>query len=529
MQYGRSRIRVESRIRQVHFGQHQDHNNQTHEQDQQYPQPRIGLQAAHPHRKLRAWDWHVNYPKVPIQHGFHRAHKIRHRSKLPASVKMLPVSRHNMRICVLSLLVVSAAWAQSPRKLSPKELPSSAFKLIAINVSGSKRYSPAEITDATGLRIGEKASDADFKVAAQHLGDTGVFSNVAYSFQYANNGTKLEFQLTDNDKLVPARFENFVWFSDQELMSQLHTRVPLFQGSLPLSGNLADQVSEALQALLIEHDVSGRADYLRAGGQDGGLIEAFQFSVSGISIQIRDCSFTGAAAEEQPLLETAAMHVHNTDYSRTALRIQEEKTFLPIYLARGYLKASFGPAQTKVAESTPQITLVDLSIPVDRGLQYKLNSIDLSGNKVLPVDQLHNALHLQIGQPVDAVQLAKDLDSIKKLFGTKGYMAATVEAEPIFDDSQSTVKYQLRIAENDVYKMGDLDIQGLDKKTTVKLFDSWKILGGDIYDSSYPQKFLQGSADQIIEVARWKVGIYESLNAKDKTVDVTLRFDPKEQ
>ena len=136
---------------------------------------------------------------------------------------------------------------------------------------------------------------------------------------------------------------------------------------------------------------------------------------------------------------------------------------------------------------------------------------------------------MQIGQPVDAVQLGKDLDSIKKLFGTKGYMAATVEAEPIFDDSQSTVKYQLRIAENDVYKMGDLDIQGLDKKTTVKLFDSWKLLGGDIYDSSYPQKFLQGSADQIIEVARWKVGIYESLNAKDKTVDVTLRFDPKEQ
>ena len=126
-------------------------------------------------------------------------------------------------------------------------------------------------------------------------------------------------------------------------MSQLHTRVPLFQGSLPLSGNLADQVSEALQALLIEHDVSGRADYLRAGGQDGGPIEAFQFSVSGISIQIRDCSFTGAAAEEQPLLETAAKHVQNTDYSRTALRIQEEKTFLPIYLARGYLKASFRP------------------------------------------------------------------------------------------------------------------------------------------------------------------------------------------
>jgi outer membrane protein assembly factor BamA len=108
-------------------------------------------------------------------------------------------------------------------------------------------------------------------------------------------------------------------------------------------------------------------------------------------------------------------------------------------------------------------------------------------------------------------------------------MAAIVEAQPTFDDAQSTVKYVLQIDENDVYKMGDLDIQGLDKKTTLKLFDAWKILGGDAYDSSYPQKFLKSSADQIIEIARWKVGIYESLNDKDKTVDVTLRFDPKEQ
>jgi outer membrane protein assembly factor BamA len=442
---------------------------------------------------------------------------------------MLPVFPHNKRLCVLSLLVVSAAWAQSPRKLSPRELPSSAFKLVAIDVSGTKRYSPAEITDAAGLKVGARASDADFKVAAQHLGDTGIFSNVAYSFQYTTNGTKLEFQLTDNDKLVPARFENFVWFSDQELMNQLHTRVPLFQGSLPLSGNLADQVSEALQALLIEHDVSGRADYLRAASQDGGPIQAFQFSVSGVSIEIRNCSFIGAGPDEEPLLESAAKRVQKTDYNRSALRIQEDKTFLPVYLARGYLKASFGPPQTKVVESTPQITLVDLSIPVDRGRQYKLESIDLSGDKVLPVDQLHNALHLQIGQPVDAVQLDKDLDAIKKLFGTKGYMAAMVEAEPTFDDSQSTVKYQLRITENDVYKMGDLDIQGLDKKTTVRLFDAWKLLGGDVYDSSYTQKFLKGSADQIIEVARWKVGIYESLNPTEKTVDLTLRFDPKEQ
>ena len=95
-------------------------------------------------------------------------------------------------------------------------MPASARKLIEIKTSGTQRYGHDEIVAASGLRIGDTVTDDDFKKAAQRLGETGVFSDVAYGFSYSPLGTKLDLQLADAQKFVPVRFENFVWFTDED-------------------------------------------------------------------------------------------------------------------------------------------------------------------------------------------------------------------------------------------------------------------------------------------------------------------------
>lgn len=426
---------------------------------------------------------------------------------------------------ILFLVLLSSLLPAQTRKLAPKDLPASAFKLISVKVTGT-RHTSEEIVGASGLQIGQTVSDDDFKSASRALGETGAFSNVLYAFQYSTQGTKLEFQLTDNDQLVPARFDNFVWFSDQEVMQKLHQRVPLFDGKLPVAGSLADQVSDALQAVLIEHNVPGRADYLRSAALNGP-IEAFEFRVTGPVIHIRNVDFAGAGADQLPALETAAKKLPGQDYLRSKLRAQEDKDFLPVYLARGYLKANFGDAQAKVVQDTSEETLVDVTFPVDPGRQYKVAEIQLSGYKAFPDDKLRGLIRQPVGQPANAVQLGEDIDAIQKLYGTKGYMSASVQPAPQMDEAQSTVKYLLEFHEGDIFKMGDLDIQGLDTRTTARLQDEWKLRGGDPYDSSYPAQFVRQALKQLELMGEWNVTIHESVDQKDKLVDVTLRFDPK--
>ena len=69
-------------------------------------------------------------------------------------------------------------------------------------------------------------------------------------------------------KFVPARFEDFVWFSDAELRQRIQQHAPLFDGELPLYGRLADEVSDVLQAMLVERSIPGHVEY-RARRQTG--------------------------------------------------------------------------------------------------------------------------------------------------------------------------------------------------------------------------------------------------------------------
>ena len=406
------------------------------------------------------------------------------------------------------------------------QMPASARQLIAVRVIGSKRFPEAAIVAATGLQMGTAVNEDDFKKAARVLGETGAFGDVLYSFEYSADGTKVELQVQDADRFVPVHFDNLVWFSDQELLDQLHAAVPLFQGQLPVGGDLADEVSNSLQGLMIGRNLPGRVDYLRAAQEDGP-VEAFVFAVTGPRIHIRNVAFAGAGASELPLLESAAKKLQGTEYVLSILRIQEDKNFLPIYLERGYLKAKLGDAQPKVVQNTPQETTVDVTFPVDPGRQYKLSDIEIAGYRSLSAEALRELMHAQLNQLANAVQLDSDIEAMKKLYGTRGYMAASIQADPEMDDANSTVKYVLRVREGDVYSMGDLEIRGLDSHTTARLQDGWTLRGGDPYDSSYPKRFLDHEEKEMGLMADWNVSFRESLNRDDKTVDVTLRFDPK--
>src|SRR3954468_8645436 len=429
---------------------------------------------------------------------------------------------------MLGTVLACTAWlAAQTAKPSSKALPPSASKLIGIKVTGNKNFTEEQIIRESGLRLGQTATDDDFKAASKILGDTGAFSEVVYSFQYSGQGTKLDLQVTENEQLVPARFDNFVWFSDAELMEQLRSRVPLFQGKLPLAGELVDHVSDALQALLVEKNIPARADYLRVARNDGP-IEAFAFRATGPTILVRSVTFSGAAPAEQPLLEAAGNRLKGTEYMRSVMRVQAEKNFLPIYLARGYLKASFQDAQAKVAEQTPEDVLVDVNIAVDPGHQYKVSGIQLAGNSAaFPAAKLQELIHQQVGQPANVVQLDRDIEALQTLYGSKGYMEASMKAVPELDETQSAVRYALQIHEGDVFKMGDLDIQGLDSRTTAKLVEEWKLTGNDAFDSAYLKQYLQKALQDIQAMGDWRVQSHQTLNEKEKTVDVTLRFDPK--
>ena len=208
------------------------------------------------------------------------------------------------------------------------------------------------------------------------------------------------------------------------------------------------------------------------------------------------------------------------------MRVQEKFNFLPVYQARGYLKAQFAEAQAKVAQDGAQ-TLVDVSFPVIPGVKYKVTDVKFSGNSVFPAEKLRELIRLKTGEPANSVELSDDLQQIHKLYGTRGYLFAHADAVPVMDDAAQTVAYALNVTEDELYRMGELSVDGIPAENEKKMLAQWQMKKGDPYDSSYAQRFfsimyrdfgLHGSYDVVPK---------EAIDRQQKLVNVALHFVPK--
>ena len=125
-------------------------------------------------------------------------------------------------------------------------------------------------------------------------------------------------------------------------------------------------------------------------------------------------------------------------------------------------------------------------------------TVQLSGyTDVFPVEKLRELIHLQPGQTANAVQTDQDVEALKKLYGTRGYMGVQIRPAPEMNDADSTVKYVFQFEEGSIYKMGDLEVRGLDSKATERIGAAWRLLPGQTYDSGYPRQFLDSIRDQL--------------------------------
>jgi outer membrane protein insertion porin family len=410
-------------------------------------------------------------------------------------------------------------------------MSASARQLIAIRVTGSKRFPEEAIAAATGLQMGAPVNDDDFKKAARRLGDMGVFTDIAYSFSYSSAGTKLELHVTDAGKFLPARFEDFVWFSDAELRQRVKQHAPLFDGELPPYGRLADEVSDVLQAMLVENSIPGHVEYLRTGKPDGP-IESINYRVNDVLIQVRNIQFTGAAAADVPALEAAGRRLPDHEYSRTRLNLLVQRQLLPVYYARGYLKAQFGEPQPKVVkqpaaetEDGPRNqTVVDVTFAVTPGRQYKLKRLEWSGNHQFPTDMLQKMVRAEPDQPANTIRVGDNLKDVQKLYGSRGFITATIKLETEFDDDAGTVAFRLDVTEGYVYHMGELEFRGLDNSLTAKLRNAWKIRPGEVYNTTYLSEYLPAANHLLPPALDWDVAPHVTANVRDKTVDVDLIY-----
>ena len=155
------------------------------------------------------------------------------------------------------------------------------------------------------------------------------------------------------------------------------------------------------------------------------------------------------------------------------------------------------------------------------GEQYRLAGLSWSGNTLISSDDLTKRITLKTGNPVDALQLDRDLAQVRKLYGKFGREAVIIKPVPAF--TADTVSYAFQVTEGELYRMGKLEIQGVEPEQVHKLEQIWKLAEGEPYDATYVHQFI---ANTVVKVPghKWAWKMFEQIDDPQKTVNVRLQI-----
>ncbi len=405
--------------------------------------------------------------------------------------------------------------------LDAQQAPPSPLQIAAVQVTGTKRYTQADVARVSGLEPGQRVTVAQIGSAAERLGASGLFKSVNYRYVTNAGRVTVTFEIEEADWTVPVTFDNIVWFTDEEIVQAVKADVPTFDGTLPPTEGIPDLVMRSLQKLLESKKIAGRAAF-QPQMKLGSKTLTYLFMVQDPAPVLCGLGFTGASVELQRELVVVSKAAVGHDYSRFYLTSMAAGTLLDVYHRHGYWRASFAPPVT--ALDSPACTGVSATLSVSEGSAYSFDRAEWSGNAIFKTPELDNLLGMKSGEIADSSKIESGLRRVHSAYGRKGYLQASTSASPRLDDQGKRALFAMSVDEGPQYVMGVLAFEGLSPDDASKLTNRWKLPPGAPYDTSYPSDFVGKEILPLVPRGNKPPLVRESRDSGTHVVNVTIAF-----
>jgi outer membrane protein insertion porin family len=428
---------------------------------------------------------------------------------------------------VLLLLAVSQLSPQGVASVYAQEAPAGQMRLDKIEVSGLQRVTEAQVVAASGLEVGQAVDVAALDAAAERLLATGLFTRLGYRYRTKGVEAVVTFEVEESkaERNIPVVFDNFVWFTDEELARVVRNELPAFDGKAPESSGAVASITRALERLLRARKIAGQVDYIPSADMAGGNAKHI-FSVKGVNIPICALQFPGATAITEKELVGHSAQIFRAGYSREFVEGFAEATLKPLYWERGHLRANFRrPAASVVAATDNCKDGASVSVPVEEGLAYSWERAVWAGNNALTAPELDAALGMKTGEIADGLKINKALRDVREAYGRKGYIFLSLKPRQEFADETRRVTYGFDIREGAQFRMRTLTVAGLAAADANRLKEKWALRPGDVYNASYVDEFLKKNLTIVTRPGTMqKIETSVKPDRQKLTVDVTLDF-----
>jgi len=170
---------------------------------------------------------------------------------------------------------------------------------------------------------------------------------------------------------------------------------------------------------------------------------------------------------------------------------------------------------------------VDIKIPVEEGVQYRLGAFHIIGNTLFKQEQLAPVLGMKPGDIFALSKVRKANENYTKLYGQYGYINFTASPDVEPDNRKKVINLTLDFEEDNQFRVHRIEFSG-NTKTRDKvirrelLLDEGGVFSSQLWDYSVLKMNQLGFFDEI------KKEDYDiKQNAKDKEVDILVKVKEK--
>jgi outer membrane protein insertion porin family len=415
------------------------------------------------------------------------------------------------RMCLVLLLFAGLSAAQTARD----------FPLDSITIEGSRILSNAAITAASGLKIGQTANSNVFDAARDRLIASGYFDMVAYRYKPAKDGGgyAVTFEVQEIETLYPIRIDGLPASVD-DIVAYLKSRDPLFTGKMPGTQQVirrtAAEIQQYLESKGQKVDVTGRM----VSPQPETFVVNFM-PQRGLPV-VSAVSFEGSKL-------IPAIDLHNKiaevafgqPFTEEGFRGLLQSQIVPLYEAKGYMRATFPKMTTKPAA---EVNGIDVTVTVDEGSEYKLSRVMVRGTTAEEAQRILQNAKIPPQSIANLTQVNDAAKRVQESLRKQGFLDARVTTDKSIDEAAKTVAFFIVVDMGSAYTFGKLAVNGLGLDGEAAIRKMWAVKPGDKFPEGYGDYFLSKVKEEGIFDNLGDTKASQNINPQTHVVDVTLDF-----
>lgn len=307
-----------------------------------------------------------------------------------------------------------------------------------IRVEGLQRISAGSVFAAMPINVGDQVDDATVRDTIRDLFKTGNFDDV----RLGREGSILVVTVQERPSISEIQIEGNKAIKTDALLDGLKN-AGLAEGQVFKRSTLEGMRQE----LTRQYVAQGRYDaniQTEVVAQPRNRVQVRINVDEGNTATIKHIAIVGNTVfDDQELLDLFELKTTgwfswlsgNDKYAREKLKGDLEK-LNSYYLDRGYIKFRIDSTQVSI---TPDRQAVYITLNVVEGDEYQVGKVDLSGDIILPEEELRKFILVQDGQTFSQALVTNTEELVTKRLGNEGYNFAKVKGIPEIDDANKKV------------------------------------------------------------------------------------------